>query len=980
MPLAWNEIRQRAIKFTNEWTATESESADKQTFWNEFFEVFGIARKTVASFEAPVKKVSGHDGFIDLFWKGILIVEHKSRGGNLSKAQSQAFDYIQSLASEGRHKESPRYVIVSDFARIVLYDLEPEEQKDLPLFNNKRVAIAAEFPIQEFHKNIRPFAFIAGYKQQKLDPEDPANLEAAKMMADLHDALHAGGYTGHELRQFLVRILFCLFAEDTGIFSQPRQFELYLIHHTAQDGSDLGTRLARMFEILDTPPHKRQVNLDDDLKEFPYINGDLFKEHLSFADFNSDMRNALLTCCTFRWERISPAVFGSLFQEVMLPKERRQLGAHYTAEKNIMKVVRSLFLDDLREEFEHIKLLKSGRDKRLEEFHTRLGTLTFFDPACGCGNFLVITYRELRALELEVLQLTYGKQKEMALDDVNKLSRLNVDQMFGIEYEEFPARIAEVALWLVDHQMNVRLSEVFSQFYLRIPLRKSPHIHVGNALRIDWKTVLLPEKCSYVLGNPPFVGKHYQNKDQREDMVHVFGDFKNTGDIDYVVGWFYLAGKYIQNTQCKVGFVSTNSITQGEQVPLVWGLLFQTFHVKIHFAHRTFAWQSEARGKAHVHCVIIGFGLENLLAKRLYDYDLDEENPALEMVSNISPYLTPGPDVFISKRQKPLCGVQEMRCGNKPSDGGFLILTEEEKLEFVAKEPAAKAFLRKFLGSEEFINGNGRWCLWLEGASPNDIRSMPSVHERLEQVRAFRMKSSAEPTRRAASNPARFFFVSQPVGPYIAIPEVSSERRHYIPIGFLEPEVIASNKLYVIPSSDKYLFGVLCSAMHMAWVKPVSGRLKSDFQYSGTIVYNNFPWPESATPEQKQKVESAAQAVLDARAQFMAPAGEAANTLTLPSSPGGPAEKKDQSLVTSSATKRNCTLADLYDPISMPPILAKAHAELDRAVDRCYRKEPFPSDRARVEFLFKLYEQLTAPLLPPAVKKKRVQKGSKPAM
>ena len=579
MPLAWNEIRHRAIKFANEWKDAAREAAEKQTYWNEFFDVFGISRKAVASFEAPVKKLTGHDGFIDLFWKGNLIVEHKSLGGDLGKAQSQAFEYIQALLNEGKENEIPRYVIVSDFARIVLYDLEPEEQLHLPLFAGHRVQVAAEFPLAEFHKNIRPFAFIAGYKQQRLDPEDPANLQAARIMADLHDALKAGNYKGHELRVFLVRILFCLFAEDTGIFGQPRQFELYLTNHTAVDGSDLGPKLARLFSVLNTPEENRQKHLEADLAEFPYVNGDLFKETLNFADFNSDMRNALLAASRFRWETISPAVFGSLFQEVMEAPERRQIGAHYTAEKNIMKVVRSLFLDDLSAELAAIKTDKSTRrDARLDEFHKKLANLRFLDPACGCGNFLVITYRELRALELEVLKLKHGTQRHFTLGEISTLSLLDVDQMYGIEIEEFPARIAEVALWLVDHQANMAISIAFSEKFIRIPLRKSPHIHVGNALRMDWADVIKPAECSYILGNPPFVGKSFQSSEQKADMDEVFHRFESDGVLDYVMRLgIFKAAEYIKGTRITVGYVSTNSITQGEQVCVLWRVLCSVF-------------------------------------------------------------------------------------------------------------------------------------------------------------------------------------------------------------------------------------------------------------------------------------------------------------------------------------------------------------------------------------------------------------------
>jgi hypothetical protein len=930
MPISWNEIRHNAIKFSREWAGVKSESAEKQTFWNEFFQVFGIKRRVVASFEEAVKKISGDYGRIDLFWPGVLLVEHKSFGEDLRKAETQAFQYIRDLANDpSRRDEIPRYIIVSDFARIALHDLEPEEQRDLPLFDKKR-GVTHEFPLAEFHRHVQHFAFIPGYKQHTLQEEDPVNIEAVEIMGNLHDALEAGGYKGHDLERFLVRILFCLFAEDTGIFERE-SFHLFIENRTAPDGSDLGQCLARLFEVLNTSPEKRQKNLDETLAAFPYVNGDLFNEHLGFADFNRDMRNALLACTRKDWSRISPAIFGSLFQAVMEPKERRQVGGHYTSEPNILKVVRSLFLDELRAEFEGIKADRSTRRRgRLEEFHAKFCRLRFFDPACGCGNFLVITYRELRQLELEVLKELFGKQTEFTLAEINKLSQVDVDQFYGIEIGEWPARIAEVALWLMDHQMNLKVSEAFGQLYQRLPLKKSPHIHCGNALRLDWKTILPPEKCSYVLGNPPFVGKHYQNKDQRADMVQVFSNFKNIGDIDYVVSWFYRAAEYIQGTRIQVGLVATNSITQGEQVPLVWGLLFDRFKIKIHFAHRTFAWESEARGKAHVHVVIIGFGAFDTPNKRIYDYE--SEKATVVPASNISPYLTPGPDLFVTKRSKPLCDLPEMRCGNKPTDDGNLILTDQEKAELIKAEPGAAKFLRRFTGSEEFINGNMRWCLWLVNVSPAELRDLPKVMERVQRVKEFREKSTAEPTKKAAKTPALFFYISQPTAKFIAIPEVSSETRQYIPIGFLSPQIVVSNKIYVVPSSSTFHFGVLSSAMHMAWVKQIAGRLESRFQYSGSMVYNNFPWPD-ATAEQRERVEEKARAVLAAREPHLPPRGLG-------------------------------TLADLYDPLAMPPGLLKAHAELDRAVEKCYRSEPFHSDRERVEFLFSLYEKLTAPLLP----------------
>ncbi|MCU0771628.1 MAG: class I SAM-dependent DNA methyltransferase [Verrucomicrobia bacterium] len=938
MPLSWIEIRHRAIRFARDWAGTTSESAEKQTFWNEFLDVFGIRRRTVASFEAPVKQLSGQYGFIDLFWRGVLLVEHKSFGGHLGRAESQAFQYIQDLTRAGRHKEIPRYILVTDFARIALHDLDPEEQRRGPGEIGQRAA-TIEFPLSDLCHHIHAFAFIPGYKQHTFREQDPINIEAVEMLGNLHDTLEAGGYSGHDLDRFLVRVLFCLFAEDTALFEREG-FRLYLENRTAEDGSDLGPRLAHLFDVLNTPVERRQTNLDDDLRAFPYVNGDLFAEPLRFAAFNRDMRNALLACTRFDWSRISPAIFGSLFQSVMEPRERRQIGGHYTSERDILKVIRSLFLDDLRAEFDAIKADQSTRRRtRLEAFHQKLSSLRFLDPACGCGNFLVITYRELRQLELDVLKELFpaghggerGFQQVFSAEEVAQLTRVDVDQFYGIEIGEWPARIAEVALWLMDHQMNLRVSEAFGQLYQRLPLRKSPHIHVANALRTDWRTVLPPDRCSYVLGNPPFVGKHYQNKDQKADMLQVFRGFKNLGDVDYVVSWFYRAAEYIQETRIKVGLVATNSVTQGEQVPLVWGLLFDRFKVKIHFAHRTFAWQSEARGQAHVHVVIIGFGTFDPSPKPIFDYETDPEQPTVVTARNISPYLTPGPDAYVTKRTKPLCEVPEMRCGNKPSDGGHLILTDEERDALLKDEPAAGKFLRRFTGSEEFINGNMRWCLWLKDASPAELRALPKVVERVQRVREFRLRSSAAPTRKAASNPGLFFYISQPTTRFIAIPEVSSERRPFIPLGFLPPEVIVSNKIYLLPTPNLYAFGLLSCTMHMAWVRQIAGRLESRYQYSGSMVYNNYPWPQEVTDPQRAAVEASARRVLDVRAEHLPPKG-------------------------------NATLADLYDPLAMPADLVKAHAELDRAGDRCYRKEPFRSDRERVEHLFALYEKLTAPL------------------
>ena len=928
MPLSWNEIRHRAIRFSKEWTDAKREQAEKQTFWNEFFDVFGIRRRVVASFEEPVKKISGDYGYIDLFWSRVVLVEHKSFGKDLDKAESQAFRYIQDLAREGRTDEIPRYVIVSDFARIALHDLEPEDQRHLPFFGNWRVA-TIEFPLADFHKYIHSFAFIPGYKQHKFEEQDPINLKAVEIMSSLHDTLEAGGYSGHQLERFLVRVLFCLFAEDTGIFDREA-FRLYLLNRTAEDGSDLGQHLARLFDVLNTPPEKRQKNLDETLASFQWVNGDLFAENLGFADFNRDMRKALLACTSFDWSRISPAIFGSLFQAVMEPKERRQIGGHYTNERDILKLIRSLFLDGLRAEFERAK----GSKAELRRFHRKLARLRFLDPACGCGNFLVITYRELRSLEIEILKLLYPQtQQEL---NIQRLSLVDVDAFYGIEISEWPVRIAEVAMWLMDHQMNIRLSEAFGQYFVRLPLKKSPTIACGNALRLDWKEILPPAKCSYILGNPPFVGQSFQTKEQKADQHIVLANVQARGVLDYVCNWYVLAAEYIQGTHIVVGLVSTNSITQGEQVGILWNELFSRYRVKIIFAHRTFEWASEARGKAHVHVVIVGFAAFESSNKRIYDYEAGPEKVTVSLVKNISPYLIEGSDLVVTNRTNPLSNVPKMSWGNKPTDGGHLLLSPEERTQLLRDEPVAKMFIRPYMGGYDLINGQERYCLWLAEVNANKLRKLPRVMERVRQVRDFRSASKAESTRRYAKFPAIFRQIAQPESDYLAMPEVSSENRSYIPIAFVSAKVICSNTVQFVPDGTSYHFGILTSAMHMAWVKQVCGRLESRYRYSNSLVYNNFPWPEAPTAKQRAAVRAAARRVLDARKKFP-----------------------------------DATLADLYDPLAMPTDLVKAHAALDRAVDLCYRPQRFQNDRQRVEHLFALYEKLTAPLIPPAKKRRR---------
>lgn len=903
MPLSWNEIKSRAIAFQKEWEGESSEKAESQSFWNEFFNVFGISRRRVASFEQPIKKADNKQGFIDLLWKGTILVEHKSKGKDLEKATQQAKDYFPNL----KEHELPRYILVSDFQRFKLYDLDSDNQ--------------SEFELSNFVDSVHLFDFIAGYEKQVYKEGDPVNIEAAELMGKLHDRLKEIGYVGHDLEVYLVRLLFCLFADDTGIFNKGIFWE-YIDLHTKEDGSDLAMHIASIFQVLNTPEEKRLKNLDENLTQFPYVNGKLFEESLPLAAFDSKMREMLLEACAFDWGKISPAIFGSMFQAVMNPKERRNLGAHYTSEKNIQKVIKPLFLDDLYTDFEKIK----GNRNKLLEFHKKIANLYFLDPACGCGNFLIITYRELRDLEILVLQ-ELNKTGQL-VTDIRAIIQVDVDQFAGIEYDEFAVRVAEVAMWLIDHQMNIKVSNTFGQYFVRLPLKKAAKIVNGNALRIDWAEIVSKEKLNFILGNPPFVGSKMMTEAQREDLLTLFKDAKGAGVMDYVSAWYIKAAELIQQSNIKVAFVSTNSISQGEQVGILWNVLFSLYHIKIHFAHRTFKWSNEARKNAAVYCVIIGFANFNISEKRLFEYEDIKSEPLEIKAKNINPYLVNGNDTIILRKQKPLSNIPEIGIGNKPIDGGNYLFTTPEKDEFIKLEPNSAKWFRKWLGSDEFINNRERWCLWLGDCPPNELKKMPHALKRVEAVKQVRLSSKSIPTQKLASTPTRFHVENIPISDYLIIPKVSSERRKYIPIGFCNLQILSSDLLFVIPNSNPYYFGVLTSEMHMAWVKYVCGRLKSDYRYSKDIVYNNFPFPETTTDKQKQTVETCAQAVLDTRAKYS-----------------------------------DSSLADLYDPLTMPPDLMKAHQKLDKAVDLCYRPQPFTSELKRIEYLFELYEKLTSPLL-----------------
>lgn len=957
MVLNWNEIKERAVTFSKEWAEYSNEEADAKPFLVEFFNIFGIYSKKVATFEHRVKKLDDRDGYIDLLWKGTILIEMKSRGKNLDKAFQQAKDYLHGL----KQHELPKYILVSDFEIFKLYDLEEEN--------------IVEFKISELVNNVHSFGFLIGYQKKVFKEQDPANIKAAELMGKLHDRLKEIGYDGHPLEVYLVRLLFCLFAEDTTIFNKE-QFQDYITNRTNEDGSDLAPKLQELFQVLDTPSEKRFKNLDEDLINFPYVNGKLFQEILPMASFDTKMRSALLDCCYIDWSKISPAIFGSMFQSVMNPKERRNLGAHYTSETNILKLIKPLFLDELWAEFESIK----NNQNKLPEFHKKISQLRFLDPACGCGNFLVITYRELRLLEIAILR-ALNKNGQGVLD-IREIILLDVDMMCGIEYEEFPVRIAEVAMWLIDHQMNMMISNEFGQYFARLPLKKSANIVHGDALEVDWQSLLNPVnthtifaehaniinivsepqipfgtvnvftktdtkktieqiqkeqpneiKFNYIIGNPPFIGSNIMKQFQRDQIVKEFENIAGGGTLDYVTGWYIKAAKYIQNTKIKVAFVSTNSIVQGEQTNLLWGLLQNKFKIKIHFAHQTFKWSNEAKGNAAVYCVIVGFANFDTNNKSIFEYE-DIKGEAHEIkAKNINAYLVDAKDILVEKKRKPICNVPEIIKGNYYAKSEGLIIEEEDLDYLVSNEPNSKKWIKVLIGADEFINNRKRYCLWLVDCPPDELRKMPLVMERVNRVKADRLKSTDKGMQNLT--PTQFRETNNPDN-CLVIPVVSSERRKFIPMGFIDKNTISTNGNLIMPNGNLFHFGVLMSTMHMAWVKTVCGRLKSDFRYSKDIVYNNYPWPENPTEKQIAKIEERAQKVLDVCSSFP-----------------------------------NSSLADLYNPLTMPPTLIKAHNELDKAVDSAYRPAPFTSEANRMVFLFELYEKYTATLFTKEKPKKK---------
>lgn len=918
MPISWNEIKSRAATFSKEWSVTVREEAEAKPFLVKFLEIFGIPQKRVATFEHRVKKLDDSSGYIDMLWPGTLLVEMKSRGQDLQKAYEQATAYCHGL----KNHELPTLILISDFHHFHVYHQNGDVVK---------------FELPHLVEYVHVFEELAGYQKRTYHEEDPVNIAAAELMGKLHDQLKEVGYTGTPLEAYLVRLLFILFADDSTIF-QKGIFYDYLLDRTLEDGSDLAMHLDQLFQVLDTPEDKRLKTLDEQLNAFPYVNGRLFTERLPTAAFDAKMRVVLLECCKLDWGKISPAIFGSLFQSVMDGTARRNLGAHYTSEKNIMKLIKPLFLDELWDEFH-----SAGENhNKLKQLHNKISKLRFLDPACGCGNFLITAFRELRLLELAIVEKLL---KGQMVTNINQYFLVDLDQFYGIEIGEFPSQIAQVAMFLIDHQCNMLVSEKFGEYIPLIPLQKSAVIVNNNSLTIDWQDIIQPlesetniPRFDYILGNPPFVGSKLMSEVQRHEIINLFNGIDGSGVLDYVTGWYKKASDYIRKNNTEAAFVSTNSIIQGEQVGILWPHLLSE-HVEITFAHQTFKWSNEAKGNAGVYCVIIGMGMHSK-PRMLYSYTSVTSESDLKVVNRINPYLIEGKTVYIRSRSNPMCSVPKMSFGNMPLDGGHLLLSNEEYKEFLDAEPTAARFIRPLVSAREFLNGENRWCIWLVDATPFDLKNMPTVLKRIEKVKAFRLASKASSTQKFALTPSLFRDRNNP-NSAIVVPRVSSERRPYIPMGFFSKEYIVSDTCLAIPDGTQYHFGVLSSTIHMSWVRYTCGRLKSDFRYSKDIVYNNYPWPENPSEDQKQAVEIASQAVLDLRAQFP-----------------------------------DSSLADLYDPNTMPPALVKAHQALDRAVDKCYRSQPFTSEAKRIEFLFELYDKYTAGLFPTEIKAKSKKKAN----
>lgn len=906
-----------AAEFAKRWEGRGYERGESQLFWADLLtKVYGVEDlPSFIRYEEQVKNMVDATNFIDGHIRSTkVLIEQKSLGKDLRKGIPQSDGSVLSPFLQAKKyvlnmpvSEHPRWIVTCNFSEFLVYDMERPNAEPEQIF------------LKDLGKEYYRLMFLVDQKSEHLSKEMQVSMQAGEIVGRIYDAL-LKQYDDNSpealrwLNILCVRIVFCLYAEDAGIFTRD-QFHDYLVGYEAKD---MRNALIRLFEVLNTPEEKRSRYLMDDLKAFPYTNGGLFAEPIEIPQFTDELRETLLQNASldFDWSEISPTIFGAVFESTLNPETRRAGGMHYTSIENIHKVIDPLFLNDLRKEYETIleEKVERQRVKRLDALQDKISGLSFFDPACGSGNFLTETYLSLRRLENELIRERYHGQVMMGAF-VNPI-KVNIGQFYGIEINDFAVTVATTALWISEAQMLSETERIIHQDIDFLPLKSYHNIIEGNALQVDWGTLVHPD---YIIGNPPFVGKSFQTEEQKNDMKLVFDGVKNYGNLDYVASWYKKCADLMEGTRCKAALVSTNSVCQGIAVPPLWNHLL-TRGIKINFAYPSFKWKSESNDGAAVHCVIVGFSYTDAEEKLLFN-----EGKAPVRVSNINPYLLDAPSVIIDDRHDPICDVPKSAVGSFPTDGGNLVIQADELEDFIAREPSAKKYIRPFIGPLEFINSKKRYCLWLKDCPPQELRAMPLVKARVAAVRDFRLASKKQQTQRRADIPHLFAEDRQPDSNYILFPRTSSERRRYLPIGFLSAEVIAGDTI-ILPDATLYHFGVLTSNVHNAWMRVVCGRMKSDYRYSSTLVYNNLPWPEP-TEAQRMRIEQTAQAILDARALY-------------PES----------------------SLADLYDEVTMPPVLRKAHQENDRAVMEAYgwkASSQFTESKCVAE-LFKLYQTMTS--------------------
>lgn len=922
------EKRAAIRAFVEQWQGKGDEKQETQRFWMALLQnIYDVADPSqYIQFEKTVQL--GHQSYIDGYIPATkVLIEQKGRDIDLSKGQKQSDGSILSPFQQARryagylpYDEHPRWIIVCNFKEFHIHDMKrPNDEPEILLLENLE---------KEYHR----MQFLVDSENEQIKREMEISLQAGNIVGHLYDALYKqyndpdSPEAQQSLNALCVRLVFCLYAEDAGIFGEHNMFHNYLSNYAVKD---VRRALIDLFKVLNTKPEDRDPYMEPELLAFPYVNGGLFaNDNLVIPRLDEAIVDLILHKASedFDWSAISPTIFGAVFESTLNPDTRRKGGMHYTSIENIHKVIDPLFLDDLREELKEIQeitVTKTRKDK-LRAFQDKLAHLTFLDPACGSGNFLTETYLSLRRMENDVLR-SLTDQMSLFGDSKNPI-KVSIGQFYGIEINDFAVTVAKTALWIAESQMMKETTDIIHHEIDFLPLKSYANITAGNALRMDWEEVVPKDKLNYIMGNPPFIGYSLQSKEQKEDIRAIYVDekgkpYKTAGKIDYVSGWYFKAAQMMEKNTIHTAFVSTNSITQGEQVAGVWKPLYERFNVHIDFAHRTFIWNSEANDKAHVHCVIVGYSTAaSTKPKKLFSDD------SFHIVENINAYLTDAPDIFIESRKKPLCNALVMTTGNRPADGGHLIIEANDYDDFIAREPQAKKYIKQLTGATEFINNKERWCLWLVDANISELRKMPLVLERIEACKQDRLNSPDKGRQKLADTPMIFRETINPSS-YIIVPRVSSERRRYIPLGFLDDTIIPTDSATIIENASNYEFGILTSNIHMAWMRAVAGRLKSDYRYSKDIVYNNFPWPHP-TEAQKAKIEETAQGILDARAQHA-----------------------------------HASLADLYDDTFMPSDLRKAHQENDKAVAAAYglnKNSPeFKSESACVAMLMRMYQALT---------------------